>query len=100
MLDLKNLKGFEPVALLKGFFLLVAFSVALSYIIFFFTNGKYVMPGDLYKIRAPRRIYIPFGSSLIITIIIFVILTSKLLGFILSIAMVYIAYKAIFKKGF
>ena len=98
MLEIGSISEMTPAALFKGFFILLAFTAAVSYIIHHFTHSKFVLPGDYYQVRGGRRIYIPFGSTIIFTIGLFVILTSKLLGVIISVAFVLVAYKAIFRK--
>jgi len=85
---------------IKGFLLIAALSAAVAYVLNYATHGGFVLPGDLYKVKAPRRIYVPFGSTLIFSMVIFIVLTSKLLSFIIMLATVYIAYRAIFKRGF
>lgn len=60
----------------KVFFLLYIISVAVMY--FLYTKGGSnppVLPGDFYIRKGAKRVYLPFGGSLIITIILYVILT-------------------------
>jgi len=83
---------------LKLFFLLILLSAAISYIAFIFTGHKYMLPGDFYSIKAPRRIYIPFGSTLIITSLIFIIIKTKIWFFLISVLGLYIVYKAVYKR--
>ena len=99
MIDFSQVQSIPPAQILKAIALIMGLSVAVSYIIHLFTGGKWIIPGDLYKVKAPKRIYVPFGSTLLLTIVLTVILTSRLLSFIIMIIVVYVAYRAIFKKG-
>lgn len=91
--------GLDAVGI-KVIFLIYVISVAAAYFLFYTKGGKFMLPGDLYIVKAPRRIYIPFGTALLFSIIIYIILISKLLFIILTIAAIYIAYRAIIKGGF
>jgi len=93
---IKNLTFGEA---MKGFLLLVALSAAVSYFIHYATKSRYLIPGDFFRVKAPSIIYIPFGSTLLISAVLFLVLTSKLLTFIIGIALVYIAYRFVFKGG-
>lgn len=91
--------GFDAVGL-KVIFLIYVISVAGAYFLFYVKGGKFMLPGDLYIVRAPRRIYIPFGTSLLFSFIIYIILISNLLFIILTVVAIYIAYRYVIKGGF
>jgi hypothetical protein len=59
----------------KVFLLLYIISIAVMYFLFSRGGNPPVLPGDLYIVKGSKRIYIPFGGSLILTIILYVIFT-------------------------
>lgn len=59
---------------LRLFFLLYIISVAFIYALQKKAGVPFLIPGDLYFHKGARKIYIPLGSSLILTIILFLIL--------------------------
>ena len=59
--------------LIQIFFLLYIVSVATMYFLFSRGGRAPMLPGDFYISKGPKRIYIPVGSSLIITIILFIL---------------------------
>ncbi|OGM61390.1 hypothetical protein A2955_00320 [Candidatus Woesebacteria bacterium RIFCSPLOWO2_01_FULL_37_19] len=60
----------------KLFFLLYVVVVAIIYSMARRTGPPWMLPGDFYRVHGPNRIYLPFGTSLIINIILFIILYS------------------------
>ncbi|OGM18767.1 hypothetical protein A2685_00450 [Candidatus Woesebacteria bacterium RIFCSPHIGHO2_01_FULL_37_10] len=58
------------------FFLLLVLTFGGIYALTRGGKTPITLPGDLLIIKANRRIYIPFGSTLLITIILFLILRS------------------------
>ncbi len=61
------------------FLLLYVVSIGIMYVVYN-KGGKGggnspMAPGDFYRVIGSKRIYIPFGSSLIITIILYILLS-------------------------
>jgi hypothetical protein len=59
---------------IKIFLLLWIVSIGLVYALMRRVGVPFLLPGDYLIIKASRRIYIPLGTSLIITIVLFVLL--------------------------
>jgi hypothetical protein len=59
---------------IKIFLLLWVVSIGLVYALMKRGGVPFLLPGDYLIIKASRRIYIPLGTSLILTILLFVIL--------------------------
>jgi hypothetical protein len=69
------------------------------YVVFYASGGKFMIPGDYYKVKPPRVIYIPLSSALVLTAIIFIIIKTKIILIIVTVIALYIAYREVIKKG-
>lgn len=58
---------------LRVFFLLYVVSIAVMYFLFSRGGNPPLLPGDFYIKKVGRSIYIPIGSSLILTIILYIL---------------------------
>lgn len=65
---------------LQGFALI--YLIALAFVIYISsrTGGPIVIPGDIYIKKSGRTLYVPLASSLVVSVIIFLILRN-LLGY-------------------
>lgn len=59
---------------IKIFLLLWIVSIGLIYALMKKSGVPFLLPGDYLIIKASRRIYIPLGTSLIVTIVLFILL--------------------------
>lgn len=88
----------SPVLNFKNVALVIVLSVMTTIALFHATNGKIVLPGDLYKIKGGKRIYIPFGSASYLAGVILLILATDIIFYVIAFAALYIFYKAVIKK--
>jgi hypothetical protein len=58
---------------LKAFLLIYFISIGFVYALQRKLSSPIIVPGDLYIRKPTRSLYIPFGSSIVITVIIFLI---------------------------
>lgn len=61
---------------IKVFLLLLMLAVGIMYFIAARRRGPLALPGDLLIMKAGRTIYIPIGSSLVIAIILYALLSA------------------------
>ena len=80
--------------------ILYVISVGFMYFQFFAFKNKFMMPGDYYTIKGPRRIYVPFGGSILLTIFLFILLKTNLGYWVFAFVSIFVVYKIIYKKGF
>ncbi|OGM19814.1 hypothetical protein A2686_04050 [Candidatus Woesebacteria bacterium RIFCSPHIGHO2_01_FULL_38_10] len=59
---------------LKFFVLLYLVSLVLIYVLNQKTGVPLVLPGDIYKVKGTRRIYIPLATSFTLALILFLVL--------------------------
>lgn len=59
---------------IKAFLMLYVIALALVYSFAGKSANPLIVPGDIYIVKAGKRLYIPISSSLIITIILFLLL--------------------------
>jgi hypothetical protein len=57
----------------KAFLLIYVVAIGGMYYVSSRLSGPVVFPGDIYFRRGPRLIYVPLGSSFILTIILFIL---------------------------
>lgn len=62
--------------ILKTILLLYFISIAIMYFLSARRRQPIVFPGDILMLKAGRTIYIPWASSLLITLVLFIILRS------------------------
>jgi len=83
----------------KTFILLYFICVVAMYVVFYATGGKFMIPGDFYKVKPPRVLYIPISSSIVLAAIIFIIIKTKIIFIVVTIIAVYLGYRAVIKKN-
>jgi hypothetical protein len=83
----------------QTFILFYFVCVVAMYITFYATGGKFMIPGDYYKVKPPRVIYIPTSSALVLASIIYIIIKTKIIFYVITIIAVYLAYRAVIKKN-
>lgn len=59
---------------IKTFFILLTMSIGAMYYLSWRTGDKAIIPGDIYIKKAGREYYFPLGSSLLLTIVLYLIL--------------------------
>lgn len=83
---------------IKLLLILIGLSALFSYLLFSATKGRFALFGDFYKVKGGHRIYIPLGSSLIISILLYIVLTTKLIYYVVVLFTMYLIYRLIFHK--
>lgn len=83
---------------LKAYLLFLVVAASSSYFLFLFTHGKFAFPGDFFKVSGGKRIYIPFGGTLILSIAFFIVFTTKIVYYLIVALTGYFLYRLIFKK--
>ncbi len=53
----------------KTFLLVYAVSFAARYYMYYRKGSAVVLPGDYYIVKAPKRIFIPFGSAFFMAVL-------------------------------
>ena len=81
------------------FILLYFICVVAMYIVFYATGGKFMIPGDFYKVKPPRVLYIPISSSIVLASIIFIIVKSKIIFLVITLLAVYFVFRVVIKKN-
>lgn len=83
-------------------FLVLLFISACAMLFQFVALGpkRLLFPGDYYQIKGARRIYIPFGGTIILTVGLFFLITTKLGLIAFSLIAFFIFYKVVIKRKF
>ncbi|OGM20185.1 hypothetical protein A2714_01135 [Candidatus Woesebacteria bacterium RIFCSPHIGHO2_01_FULL_38_9] len=83
---------------LKIYLWILGITVSGLYVFFYASGKKIFFPGDYYRIVGPRRVYVPLGGTLIVSLSLYIILTTKLWMYILMFISIFVIYRLVFKK--
>lgn len=84
---------------LKLLFFLFVISTAAMYFQFIALGAKRLLfPGDYYVVKMGRRIYIPIGGVILLTMVGFLLLTTKLGLYAFMMIAAFVLYKAVLRK--
>jgi len=70
---MENTEKIQKITGPKLFFILWAIAVGIMYFVASRPGNPLVLPGDIYSIKGSNKIYIPFGSSFFLAIVLFIL---------------------------